>query len=157
MLSPVGSAGTLSIITSASYPSAAQTSTHSAQPLQWIGSTKMPKAAGSSPLRAGTSAYFWVRTKWARAVSAASAGSGWAAANASILRSVSDSGRAIPRIAVSGQALTQVMQPTHFSRRKSGMRGARWLKSRVAAVPGGMTLRATPMSAGSSASATPRR
>ena len=58
---------------------------------------------------------------------------------------------------MSGQALTQAMQPTQRSSRNSGMRGARPLKSRVAAVPGGMTLRATPASVGSSTSATPRR
>ena len=45
---------------------------------------------------------------------------------------------------MSGQALTQAMQPTQASRMNSGMRGARPLKSRVAAVPGGMMLRATP-------------
>ena len=61
------------------------------------------------------------------------------------------------RMAVSGQALTQAMQPTHLSSRNSGMRGASRLKSRVAAVPGGMIERARPASAGSSMSATPRR
>ncbi len=41
--SPVaGSSATLSIMIRASWPSAAQTSTHSAQPLQWTGSTKIP-------------------------------------------------------------------------------------------------------------------
>ena len=45
---------------------------------------------------------------------------------------------------MSGQALTQAMQPTQRSAMSSGMRGARRLKSRVAAVPGGMTLRASP-------------
>jgi hypothetical protein len=60
-------------------------------------------------------------------------------------------------IAVSGQAATQAMQPTHLSSRKSGIRGASLLKSRVAAVPGGMIERASPASAGSSRSAMPRR
>ncbi len=51
-------------------------------------------------------------------------------------------------MAVSGQAVTQAMQPTHLSSRNSGMRGASRLKSRVAAVPGGMIERARPASAG---------
>ena len=33
---------------------------------------------------------------------------------------------------MSGQALTQAMQPTHVSSMNSGIRGASWLKSRVA-------------------------
>ena len=45
---------------------------------------------------------------------------------------------------MSGQALTQAMQPTHCSAMNCGMRGASRLKSRVAAVPGGMMLRARP-------------
>ena len=117
----------------------------------------MPNLAGGLPCFLGTSAYFWVWAKCRPAVSAASAGSAVPAAKSPIAVSTSVSGRATPRIAVSGQALTQLMQPTQASRTKSGMRGARWLKSRVAAVPGGMMLRASPMSATSSASATPRR
>ncbi len=105
----------------------------------------------------GTSAYLVVCAKCDVAVAEASAGSGSVDANVSMAAAVWDSGRAIPRIAVSGQALTQDMQPTQASRTNSGMRGASLLKSRTAAVPGGMIERATPASAGSSASATPRR
>ena len=68
-----------------------------------------------------------------------------------------DSGTTQARIALSGQALTQAMQPTHCSISTSGIRGASRLKSRVADVPGGMMLRARPASAGNSASAMPRR
>ncbi len=125
--------------------------------MQWRGSTKMPNEAGSRPFRAGTSAYLVVCAKWVVAVVAASAGSGSVAAKASMAAVAWDSGRAMPRMAVSGQALTQDMQPTQASRTKSGIRGASLLKSRTAAVPGGMIERATPASAGSSASATPRR
>ena len=70
---------------------------------------------------------------------------------------MTDPGCATPRIAVSGQALTQAMHPTQASNMNSGIRGASPLKSRVAAVPGGITLRATPGSLGSSTSATPLR
>ena len=59
---------------SASWPSALHTSTHSAQPLQWIGSTKIPNVAGSRPRRAGTSPYFVV---WAKCASRPSRGGGW--------------------------------------------------------------------------------
>ena len=45
------------------WPSAAHTSTHSAQPLQCTGSMKIPNPAGASPLWAGTSAYLLVRAK----------------------------------------------------------------------------------------------
>jgi hypothetical protein len=100
---------------------------------------------------------FVVWAKWLRAVAAARRGSGSVAAKVSIAASTTVSGWAIARIALSGHALTQVMQPTHASRTNSGIVGARPLKSRVAAVPGGMTLRATPSSLGSSRSATPRR
>ena len=58
---------------------------------------------------------------------------------------------------MSGQALTQAMHPTQASSRNSGICGASPLKSRVAAVPGGIMLRATPGSLGSSMSATPLR
>ena len=79
------------------------------------------------------------------------------AAKASILPSSSGAGTTTPRIAVSGQALTQAMHPTHFSARRSGIRGASFEKSRTAEVAGGMMLRARPASAGSSRSAIPRR
>ncbi len=91
--------------------------------MQWTGSTKIPKPAGSLPCFLGTSAYFWVWAKWLFAVSVASAGSGVVAANAPIAVSTVDSANATPRIAVSGQALTQVMQPTQASRTKSGICG----------------------------------
>ncbi|MEZ4596650.1 MAG: hypothetical protein R3C32_07280 [Chloroflexota bacterium] len=55
-----------------------------------------PNDAGGRPRLAGTSAYFWVRTKWERAVVAAAVGSSWVAANASIRPSSSASGTAIP-------------------------------------------------------------
>ena len=157
MLSPEGSWATLSIMISASWPSALQTSTHSAQPLQCWGSTKIPNMAGSMPLRAGTSAYFLVRTKCELAVSAVRAPSARFHANAPIAGSSCVSGTATARMAVSGQALTHAMQPTHCSAMNSGMCAERLLKSRTAAVPGGMMLRATPESAGSSTSAMPRR
>ena len=51
-----------------------------------------------------------------------------------------------------GQVFTHDMQPTQRSAMNSGIWGARWLKSRVAAVPGGMMLRATAPSAPSPAS-----
>ena len=76
---------------------------------------KMPKLAGGTPFFSGTSAYFFVRTKWERAVVAASSGSGSPAANAAMHGSSCASGTAIPRMAVSGHALTQAMQPTHCS------------------------------------------
>ena len=76
VLSPVGSSATLSIITSASWPSAAQTSTHSAQPLQWTGSTKMPNAPARGPCVAGTSPYFVVGAKWDSADVVATVGVG---------------------------------------------------------------------------------
>ena len=50
-------------------------------------------------------------------------------------------------IAVSGQVWTQAMQPTQAAAMNLGMRGASELKSRVAAVPGGMMLRPTSASA----------
>jgi hypothetical protein len=96
---------------------------------------------------------FRVSTKCERAVSVACAALGSVCANAAVRSSTADFGSAMPRIAVSGQVFTQLMQPTQRSAMNSGMRGARWLKSRVAAVPGGMMLRATPRSAGSSTSA----
>ena len=58
---------------------------------------------------------------------------------------------------MSGQAVTHVMHPTHASRMTSGISGESPLKSRLAAVAGGMMLRATARSAGSSPSATFRR
>ena len=79
------------------------------------------------------------------------------AANPAIAGLRTDAGCATPRIAVSGQVVTQLMQPTQRSGSKAGMRGARVEKSRTAAVPGGMTLRATPASAGRLASAVPAR
>ena len=48
------SAGVLSIMISASWPRSAQTSTHSAQPLQWTGSMNRPNLAGGRPRLAGT-------------------------------------------------------------------------------------------------------
>ena len=152
-----GSVSRLSIMMSASCPRALHTSTHSAQPLQWTASTKIPNAPRSSPRLAGTSPYLVVGAKCSRAVLAATSGCGCVAANVSIRDSSSGSGTTIPKIALSGQALTQAMHPTHLSRRNSGMRGASRLKSRVAEVPGGMMLRARPASAGSSTSAMPRR
>jgi hypothetical protein len=67
------------------------------------------------------------------------------------------SGWAVAKMALSGQALTQAMQPTHCSATNCGISGDRLLKSRTPAVAGPMMLRATPMSAGSSTSATPLR
>ncbi len=125
--------------------------------MQWIGSTKIPNDAGSRPLRDGTSAYFCVREKCASIDARAASGAGVAATNAAVRSSSVPPGRAIPRMAVSGQALTQVMQPTQASRMTSGMSGASPLKSRTAAVAGGMMLRATARSAGRSPSATLRR
>ncbi len=62
---------------------------------------------------------------------------------------------ALPRMAVSGHSVTQVMQPTHLSATSSGISGERYEKSRSAAVPGGIRLRATPTSAGSSCDPVP--
>ena len=125
--------------------------------MQWPGSTNSPKAPRSSPRFAGTSPYFWVAAKWRVSSAAATAGCGWLAANVSTAGATCDSGTTQARIALSGQALTQAMQPTHMSISTSGIRGASRLKSRVADVPGGMMLRARPASAGNSASAMPRR
>ena len=118
---------------------------------------KSPKSAASMPRLAGTSAYFVVWTKCCFAVSAASVGFGWAAANFSIAAASAAFGWAVAKMALSGQALTQAMQPTHCSATNCGISGERLLKSRVAAVAGAIRLRATPMSAGSSTSATPLR
>src|ERR1035437_5082876 len=155
--SPLGSLSIFSSMTRAVWPCARQTSTHSAQPLQWYESMKMPKSADSMPRLAGTSPYLVVWTKCDFAVSAASFGSGWVAANASIAVASEDFGCAVARMALSGQALTQAMQPTHWSATNLGIIGDRALKSRMPAVAGPIRLRATPASAGSSKSATPRR
>jgi hypothetical protein len=71
----------------------------------------------------------------------------WADAQVSMSGATAGSGTTRARMAVSGQAATQAMQPTHLSSRNSGMRGARRLKSRVAASRADVE-RARPASAG---------
>src|SRR5450756_2642569 len=141
----------------ASWPWATHTSTHSAQPLQWAGSMKRPKSAPSMPFLAGTSPYLAVWTKCDRAVDSASFEFGWEAANDPIALASEPLGWAVAMMALSGQALTQAMQPTHFAAARAGINGERLLKSRVLAVAGPMRLRPTFSSDGSSTSATPRR
>ena len=139
-------------------PARAQTSTHSRAALAVAGVDEDARTA-PAPCRAapGTSPYFWVAAKCARSSAAPTAGCGWLAANASIAGS-SDGFRLRRRRGsrVSGQALTQAMQPTQPRRsERPGSAARARLKSRVADVPGGMMLRARPASAGSSASAMP--
>ena len=79
----------------------------------------------------------------------------WSAANATMLDSRALAGVATANNAVSGQTLTHAMQPTQASKSNAGISAERPEKSRTAAVPGGMMLRATAMSAGSAESALP--
>ncbi len=59
--------------------------------------------------------------------------SGWDAANESIAAASEPFGCAVAMMALSGQALTHAMQPTHFSAMKAGISGERALKSRMPA------------------------
>ena len=116
---------------------------------------KRPNFAGSRPRLAGTVPYFWVSANWLDSCAVAAAGRSSIAAKATIAGVRSPAGCAVAKMALSGQADTHAMQPTHFSAISCGMRGDSVEKSRTAADPGGISERARPSSAGRPASPVP--
>ncbi len=110
--------GVLRTIDSASWTP--QTSTHSAQPLHFVGSTKRPNRPPSSPFFSMAR----VVLRRLREPLAPSAPARPASPTCASSFARSDLPITFARMAVSGHLVTHSMQPTHFSRSNAGKSGA---------------------------------